>query len=128
MTDTLERGKRIAKEIGLDMSTHSPAYNGAMGGVCDWYSADSIHELLGKSVEIFGNKNCRHWDDNAPPRTDIGAGVTHQALLIAIRPIKPKDDAESLLREYMASFDDNHRGNFSEWVGRAKAYLESKGE
>lgn len=52
----------------------------------------------------------------------------HQARLIMIEPIKPKDTAESLLREI---FERDRRQRFiydADWEIRAKRFLEEQGK
>lgn len=124
MSDVLELGKKRAEELGL---TNIVMAKGPFAPTYDCYLASDIHKLLGEGIDLYGNKNCRHWDDHAPPETDIEAGVTHKALLIGIRPIVQESEERKLLREFVSfvngTFDAS---NYSSIIQKAKRLLDQK--
>lgn len=117
--DTLDRGRKIAESLGLRQLKHQPTYQGGTGDFQYWYRADAIHRLLGEGQEYF-------WTPGEASAGMVQAqGHTHRALAIDIRPIKPKDTAEGLLKEMVNKIDMCEADR--ELYKRVKAYLASVG-
>lgn len=116
MSDVLDRGRKIAEEIGLTCkhSTHGHVYY-----------ADDIHRLLGEGVAVFGRKvpvSGLHGFGEQPCVADDLRGLT-----IAIRPLLQESEERKLLREIIVAHNkecDGDSGNTCcTYIERAKALL-----
>lgn len=128
--DVLERGRRIAVEVGLGIKRENiPA--GPDGPYLSIYHADDVHRLLGEGAEVFchnettNNPNhAKQWHQD--PIVDASKGATGMALLLRIRPIKAESEERKLLRELALYKDWQHtKGEPSlyELIDRAKKLL-----
>lgn len=85
-------------------------------------NAEDVERVLAEGVNMTGFQD-QHgvaWIMGTAPRSDAD---THQGLLVNITPIKPKDTAESLLRECL---DRDQIAVSQEWRDRARKVLGEK--
>lgn len=122
--EILDRGRRIADEVGLKLDSFTNGYSQTV--LC--YHAKDIYRILGQSVEVFNYKSGKFGCKWTPNHVD---GDNEKALLIAIRPLVPEkveSDAVKLLRELVERLS-----NFTlmspeteRVVERAKALIEKE--
>lgn len=131
MSDVLERGEKIARELGLVITTRVNHY---LSPLEHYYVVDDIHKLLGEATPMLYYENKQSSSAEVKPviatsdlgHTNIGL-YTHHAILIGLAPIR-KDSAESLLKELIdeTRLWGRSPDKFEEIVTRAKALLNKK--
>lgn len=90
--EVLERGKRIAEELGLTTATFEAS------GYIKFYPHDTIHRLLGEGVDVWA-----HFETDKPkywgPHENNNFNDTHTGIVIGIRQIVQESEERRLLRE-----------------------------
>jgi hypothetical protein len=103
--------------------------------VRDWfnYHVEPVNDALANGVEVtkFTNEPCSpatsDWVESKDIRGHMrGMTAVHKALLINIEPIKIKDTAEDVLRDFIVDWETNRGESPISLYDRAKKVLEDK--
>ena len=112
----------MCERVGLTIHDHAePAYH-----LGKYVRAEDIERVLAEAVTVYG-----HVKEGKPnwwgPRENGQFNDTHTALLINVRPIKPKDSAEQVLKEWVQYCEGSAKpGTYDNLLYRARKVLGEK--
>lgn len=105
MSEKFEKCEALNLDINVRHEKPGP-------GKWDYYVlAADVEKLLSEGIEVFGGRAGADFWSQSPQISD-----NHTGLLINIRPIEPKDTAESLLKEIVSKTECKN-WNPGDWFG-----------